>query len=499
MYTIPALVQKDFYKTDHKSQYPKGTTKVYSNLTPRSSRLFKGSSLFDDKIVWFGLQRFVKDFLIDDFNRTFFNLPKEVAVRQYKRRLDTSLGPDAVNVSHVEALHDLGYLPIKIKALPEGSRVNMRVPVLTITNTHPDFFWLTTDLETVLSCELWKPTTVATIAYEYNRVLRKYADETGSPQEFVQFQGHDFSMRGTGNRQDAANSGMGHLLSFTGTDTIPAIDAAELFYNANAESELIGTSVPATEHSVMCMGGKESEIDTFRRLINEVYPTGIVSIVSDTWNFWRVVTEYVRELKEEILARKVNAIGLSKVVLRPDSGDPVKIICGDKDAVPGSPEYKGAIECLWEVFGGTVTDKGYKMLDSHIGLIYGDSITIERAEAILQGLKDKGFASANVVFGIGSYTYQYITRDTLGFAVKATYGEINHVPQEIEKDPITDSGVKKSAKGLVRVEQEGDNFVLYDQQSGSQEITGALETVFVDGRLIKDETFAEIRARLGAL
>lgn len=571
-----APTQKDFYKTGHKPQYPDGTTKVYSNKTPRSDKLFKGSSLWDKKVLTFGIQKVVKEFLIDCFNESFFKQPKEKACARYKRRLDTSLGPNSVDVSHIEALWDLGYLPIRIKAIPEGERVNMRVPLWTITNTLAPFFWLTNDLETGLSTESWKMVTVATIAYEYRRLLDKYAEETGTPVEFVQFQGHDFSMRGMSNRFDAASCGMGHLLSFTGTDTIPAIDAAEDYYNANAEVELVGTSVPATEHSVMCMGGKETEIETFRRLINDVYPCGIVSIVSDTWNFWRVVTEYMTELKDEILARPANAIGLSKVVIRPDSGNPIDIICGSVNVIDMSertsleeaqewmvdqirddvynetpfaehgvnsktgyfrfdgsifkidvefewnrydkqyyfidgcemksceqteltPEQKGALECLWEVFGGTITDKGYRMLDSHIGLIYGDSITIQRAEAILERMKQMGFASGNVVFGIGSYAYQYITRDTFGMAIKATYGEINGVGQEIEKNPITDSGIKKSACGLLRVEKEGDDYVLYDHQTPEQEAQGELRTIFEDGKLLVDESFSTIRARLGAI
>lgn len=246
------LTQKDFYKTDHRRQYPEGTELVYSNFTPRSSRLFKGTKDFDGKIVWFGLQRFIIDFLVEEYN-TFFAMNKEDAVGMYKRRLDTSLGPDSVPLEHIEALHDLGYLPLRIKSLPEGSKVPMKVPVLTIVNTHPEFYWLVNDLETVMSTELWKPTTVATIAYQYRKLLDRYAEETGAPKEFVPLQGHDFSMRGMSGRADAANSGMGHLLSFIGTDTIPAIDAVEYYYNGVNGDELIGCSVPATEHSVTCL------------------------------------------------------------------------------------------------------------------------------------------------------------------------------------------------------------------------------------------------------
>lgn len=525
-----ALNQKDFYKTDHRRQYPDGTELVYSNFTPRSDRLFNGTKDFDGKIVWFGMQRFIKDFLIEEYG-LFFGLPKEMAVSYYKNRLDRSLGPDAVPMDHIEDLHDLGYLPLHIKSLPEGSLVPMRVPVLTIVNTKPEFYWLVNDLETVMSTELWKPTTVATIAYQYRKLLDRYAEETGAPKEFVPLQGHDFSMRGMSGRADAANSGMGHLLSFIGTDTIPAIDGIWQYYNGVSSDEIDGCSVPATEHSVMCMGTKDDEIGTFKRLINDLYPIGIVSIVSDTWDFWKVVTEYVSELKDDIMARQPitdpegNVIVPGKTVIRPDSGDPVKVICGyteseviceegkvyEKLELPltgldqitrhkgkelSEPEVKGAVQCLWDVFGGTITEKGYKVLDEHIGLIYGDSITLDRAERILEGLKAKGFASCNVVFGIGSYTYQFNTRDTFGFAMKATYGEVNGEGREIFKDPITDSGTKKSAKGLLRVEKEDGEFVLYDQQTKEQETMGALQSVFLNGELIVDESFTDIRERL---
>lgn len=285
-------------------------------------------------------------------------------------------------------------------------------------------------------------------------------------------QGHDFSSRGMSGVYDAAQSGVGHLTSFIGTDSVASIDYAEEYYNATG---VVGVSVPATEHSVMCMGTEDSELETFKRLICELYPSGVVSIVSDTWDFWRVITEFTVALKSEILARQPNALGLAKLVFRPDSGDPVKIICGDPDAEVGSPAYKGAVECLWEVFGGTTTDQGYKVLNERVGLIYGDSITLDRAQRILEGLEAKGFASNNLVFGIGSFTYNYLTRDTFGFAVKATWGQVNGVGRELFKDPITDSGVKKSAKGLLRIEGSLNGFTLFDEQTAEQEQGGALK------------------------
>ncbi len=250
-------------------------------------------------------------------------------------------------------------------------------------------------------------------------------------------------------------------------------------------------SVPATEHSVMCMGTQNNEIDTFRRLIEETYPKGIVSIVSDTWDFWKVITEFLPILKEKILARD------GKVVIRPDSGDPVKIICGDPDAPVNTPAYKGAVECLWEIFGGTYTAKNYKLLDEHIGLIYGDSITLERCEAICQQLKAKGFASSNLVFGIGSYTYQYVTRDTFGFAMKATYGEVNGEGRAIFKNPKTDDGTKISAKGLIRLDGTKTAVLsMQDEVSKEVEKSGLLEVVYTDGQLVKETSLGEIRRLL---
>ncbi len=485
---ISPILLKDGYKVGHIFQYPEGTTLVYSNLTPRKSR-----DPEIKEIVFFGMQYFIKEYLIHQFEEGFFKRPKAEVMKEYARRLDNYLGKDSITYKHIGDLHELGYLPLEIKALPEGSLVPMRVPIFTIMNTKPEFFWLTNMLETLLSAIIWKPCTSATTAFVYLRTFTKYAKVTvGDDMSFISWQGHDFSFRGMSGIEDAVMSGAAHLLSFTGTDTIPAIDFLEEYYKADCEKELIGGSVPATEHSVMCMGTQGDEIKTFERLISDVYPTGIVSIVSDTWDFWKVITEFLPELKTKILARN------GKVVIRPDSGDPVKIIIGDKDATPGTPEFKGAIECMWETFGGIITEKGYKLLDGHIGLIYGDSINLERQVEILEGLKQKGFASYNVVLGIGSFTYEYVTRDTFGFAMKATYGEVNGLGRDIFKDPKTDDGTKKSAKGLMQVylDKETGQLALNDQCSWEEEKQGELITVFKNGKLLIDWSLSEIRERL---
>lgn len=480
------VIAIDGYKVDHRRQYPDGTQLIFSNLTARGTR-----RSYTDKMVFFGLQYFIKDFLIDSWNRDFFQQPKDKVIAAFERRINNYLGPNNVGTAHIADLHDLGYLPIKIMALPEGSVYPLKVPCLTIYNTDERFFWLTNYLETILSANVWGMCTSATTAHQYKKILTHYAQETDGSTEFVNWQGHDFSFRGMFGVQAATMSGAAHLLSFTGTDTIPAIDFLEQYYNADSDKELVGGSVAATEHSVMCAGGMENEMETFRRLIEDVYPQGIVSIVSDSWDFWQVMTDFTVKLKDKILARD------GKVVFRPDTGCPVKVICGDPEAQPGSPEFKGAIECLWQVFGGSTTAKGYKILDPHVGLIYGDSITIERAEAICEGLKAKGFASTNVVFGIGSYTYQYVTRDTDGFAVKATFAKVNGVDREIFKAPKTDDGTKRSAKGLVAVfKNTNGEYYLKDQASWDDVVNCELKPVFENGELLVNQSLEEIRLRL---
>lgn len=474
----------DGYKADHRRQYPKGTEFVYSNFTPRQSRV-EGVN----EVIFFGIQYFIKEYLIERWNKGFFQRPKEDVLREYKRRMDNYLGKDAIPCEHIGELHDLGYLPILIKALPEGSLVPIGVPVLTIINTIPEYFWLTNYFETLMSNILWKPITSAITAFQYRKRFEEYAEKTGYDKEFIQWQGHDFSFRGTSGNEDALMSGAGHLLSFTGTDTIPVIDFLERYYNADSDKELVGGSVPATEHSVMSMGDKEGEIDTFKRLITELYPSGIVSIVSDTWDFWKVMTVYLPALKEEVLARD------GRVVIRPDSGNPVDIICG-LDGVSNmvrSYIQKGAYELLWDIFGGTTNKKGYKVLNTKIGMIYGDSITLDRQKQILEKLEAKGFSVSNLVFGIGSYTYEYVTRDTFGFAMKATWGQVNGEAKDIFKDPKTDSGFKKSAKGLLQVYSEKGVLKLKDECTKKEEGQGLLEVVYKDGKLIKETSLSEIR------
>ncbi len=628
------LTMVDFYKVDHISQYPKGqttgTTNVFSNFTPRSARLFNGSSEYDNKIVNFGMQRYAMDYLVNEWNDTFFDRSKSKSVQKYKRRMDNALGKDAVKITQIEALYDLGYLPLVIRSLPEGVRSPIGVPVFTVTNTHDDFFWLVNYIESVTSTETWKAYTMATVAFEFRRTFEKYAELTGADKNFIQFQGHDFSMRGLGNRHEAYTNSISHLACFSGTDTIAAIDGAEDFYFANSDKELVGTSVYASEHATITMNigtyisartkgickiasnlpgrsdewlntdwqsdindciadgikfietqdgsffeiiadwqvknctrmyahknssmdlddledRQQAELQVLKYMITEVYPTGIYSHVSDSYDYWHTLSVTLEKLKDIILAREVNEIGLAKLTIRPDSGNPEKIICGLKiktlniNEIAPTPneltpvkinnyanntiqrdyydgyfynginydwdgkelsdaETKGSLEVLWNIFGGIVNDKGFRVLNPRVGLIYGDSITTVRQEQILKRMMEMGFASDNIIFGIGSYSYQYMTRDSLGFAMKATCGTVDGKLIPIFKDPKTDSGTKKSAKGLLAVNLVDGEYVLKQNCTWAdvKSSDNKLNIVFQDGELKNLTTLDDIRERINS-
>lgn len=508
-HTYLSSILSDSYKQSHYQMYPKGLTKLYSNFTARESRM---PGVND--IVFFGLQYFILEYLIYNFNKSFFQKPKEEVLADHLQTVLPFASVTAPPTEQWAKLHDLGYLPLKIKAVPEGTFVPIGVPMLTVTNTHPDFAWLVNFIETILSTTLWQPITSATIIREFRKLSTYWAKRTGGDLAFVDYQNHDFSMRGMSSLESAMLSGAGHLTGSKGSDTIPASVFLKNYYGSD---EIIAVSVPATEHSVMSCGGKENEIDTFERLL-DTFPAGYLSVVSDTWDLWEVLTVYLPKLKDKVLARD------GKLVIRPDSGNPVDIICGKaNEVIDGKyyystgdpeghqifgnfkrveltePEGKGVIELLWDVFGGTTNKKGYKVLDPHIGAIYGDSITLDRANEICSRLEQKGFCSTNIVFGIGSYTYNYNTRDTFGMAMKATYCEVDGKPKAIFKSPVTDSGEKKSAKGLLAVEYDSSTphkLQLVQEVSWLQESQGELLTVFENGALIRKYTLDDIRERI---
>lgn len=543
MFKINPVLATDSYKLGHMVMYPEGTTKVYSNFTPRSTKHSPIPAKYNDhKIVTFGTQATVAE-LDSLWKQHFFNVPWKTVEEELRTSTAPFVGDSGFEqgIRNFHKLHTLGFLPIRVKALEEGSVVDAKIPMYTIENTLPAFFWLVGYLETYLSQESWKTATVATLARAYRKILTQYATETGVDPSFVDIQAHDFSSRGLSGAMDNAKTGAGHLTSFIGTDSLLAADFVKEFYVKDTDSTLVGVSVPATEHSVMTSGTDIGEYAMFERVI-DMYPTGVVSIVADSYDFWDVMTNFTVKLKDKILARQPDSLGLSKVVFRPDSGDPVDIICGTaipitnwecisnpknypfKLAGPNNPVYqefdvvylgtfysarfklnrdhsayqfdaatpyapeavtpemKGAVDCLWDVFGGTTNEAGYKELNQSVGLIYGDSITMSRADQILSRLKDKGYASNNIVLGVGSYSYQYLTRDTFGFAMKSTYQEVNGQGINIFKDPKTDDGTKKSATGLLQVTKHGQTFTLRDKVSPSEAEEGELRIIYQDGK-----------------
>lgn len=561
----------DSYKLNHVQMYPDNTEYVYSNFTARSAKHFNNSAGTDINFtVFVGLQSMLME-LNDLWVENFFSLPWEEVERKYKRRIKGISGAD-MDVTHAKKLHEIGYLPIQVMALKEGTLTPIGVPYFTVVNTDPSQGWLTNYLEDVFSNGNWKMINNATTAYIMRKIIDEFAEKTGAVKEMTKWLGHDFSFRGMSTWHDGIRNSFSHLTSFTGSDSVVGIDFAEHYYGANVDNELVSGSVPASEHSVACSFGKDGEIDYLDQLLKK-YPTGIFSIVSDTWDFFNFITKVAMERKDVIMARE------GKVVFRPDSGDPADILCGidvlyinsDEDDPsdfdswkylvadhldeefrrnldPLSPhsdesgyfgfegktyhvtyvpnlnrhdktyyyvdywgqslvelcifkevdltnEQKGAVQLLWEQFGGTINEKGYKTLDSHVGLIYGDSITIKKLTEILERLERKGFTSDNVVFGIGSYTYNMSSRDTFGMAMKATYVQIDGEGRAIQKDPATGDGMKKSAKGLLNVFDENGTLVLHDDQP-ELSLDSKLELVYLNGVFMKKTTLSQIRHTL---
>lgn len=560
----------DSYKLSHKFMEPQGTQSIYNNGTARTAKYFKRRFPdFDNKVVVFGIQMYVLNGIMTRWQKGFFERPLEDVMAELEAILLPYIGFDRSKLTHFEELHKLGYLPLCIKSLPEGTAVPIGVPLFTIENTHPAFSWIPNYIESAISAETWKPMEIATAAREFRRLTDKWWDKTVVDHSLKKFADHDFSLRGHANIFSAATCGAGTLTCFNGTDNVPSVVLSRAAMGAH---ENVAASVPASEHSVTTLGinffADDQELGeylTLERLLTQVFPEGLLSYVSDSYDYWRVLTLILPRLKHIIFSRP------GKLVIRPDSGNPVEMVCGtsinvenfdsifdvlhyllspshtktikfdgkfykatdklDFDFIDhgrvkvtealstcgncddlvdfgyleqveidtNAPEFKGSIEVLWDLFGGTVNDKGYKELHPNIGLIYGDGITYERAEAIFRHLEAKGFAASNVVFGIGSFSYAGGTRDDVGFAIKATNATVNGEDIPLFKDPKTDDGTKKSARGLLCVDynEEGE-ITLYQNVSRERASTGLLQTVFKDGKFVKFDSFPEIQARVEA-
>lgn len=486
MFNYNPLLLIDFYKSTHDSQYPVGLTKMVSYYTPRMSRLHDV-----DKVTLFGLQAFIKEYLIDGFNNNFFNRPEEEVAAEYKRVLNATLGKGAYQTDKILHLHRLGYLPIEIAAVPEGTRTAIGVPQIEITNTHPDFVWLVNTIETMLSCSMWHTQISTEVGYRYWQIVKPYwektCDESVNPRRLL----GDFSMRGQHSVESAIKSSAGWNLSFLNTATVPAILWLEDNYNCDCTKEEVAYGAISTEHSVMCsnFAVDGDEITQVRRLLTEIYPNHSFSMVSDSYDYWNLVDNILPQLKEEILAHN------GCISIRGDSGNPVEVVTR-------------TVFHLWDIFGGTVNSKGYKVLDPHVKAIYGDSITPQRCETIYQILEENGFAISNVVLGVGSFSmmcleemdedfdvrYSPYTRDTFGIAVKATYVEDkNGNPIMIYKQPKALSW-KRSQKGCCIVAADGQSYTdghTWDEVC--EDYNNALSIVFRNGHMIKQYTLAEVR------
>jgi nicotinamide phosphoribosyltransferase len=498
----------DVYKLGHPKQYYEGTNLVVSNFTPRNFSYARrvGGDDVPEYMMFFGLQYAIKEYLINSWKDSFFNQNRDKVISKYTRRVANTIGKgnEEFVVNCMEELWYLGYLPIEIKALPEGAHVPAGVPLFTVENTDPEFYWLTNYIETILSCVVWPMCNAASLSEQYYILSKNYGLVTGASEEYwLPFANHNFSMRGMRGLEDAVISGAAHLLFSLGTDTTPAIDFLEDYYNAVSDVAPIGVSVNATEHAtttqlIKYFGSEEKSLE---HIITHLYPSGIVSYVADSEDYFKVIAEILPKLKDKILARTPDRNGIPPcLTIRPDSSPktPLEIIVGDQFAIRDSYEYFGTLELLWNTFGGTIvtgsTGKQYKLLDSHVRIIYGEAISLEMAEMIYSRMERLGWCVGNVFFGVGSWAFlESSSRDSYGLAMKATYSEINGVPYELQKTPKT-SSFKKSHKGLLRVEKDPvKGYVVYDQQTKKQAASGELKTVFKDGILIKDCNFEDIR------
>lgn len=486
LYNINPMLLIDFYKAVHAEMLPTKITKSVSYFTPRMSRVRRWN-----KVVMFGLQGFVKTYLIDYFNERFFERPIDEVISEYERIMDASLGKGVYGLQKIKDLHALGYLPIEIWALPEGTKVPMHVPMFCITNTHDDFAWLPQALESLISAEAWHPMLAATVGSTYRDIVNKFYDETCDDSVSRNKALGSFDFRGEECTDSAIKAAAGWCLSFVNTATVPVIPYLEKLYNCDCTKESVAFGSPSTEHAVMCSNYAVDgdEVTLLKRLLTEIYPDTSFSAVLDSYDYWNVIDNVLPQIKPEIMMHN------GCMLMRGDSGDCIEVVT--------KTVFK-----LWDEFGGTINSKGYKVLDPHVKAIYGDSITIQRCERIYEILKDNGFAASNVALGVGSFSFQCVeedgilkpfTRDTFSSCIKATYCEIDHKPYPIFKNP-KEGGFKKSQKGCCLVYKNDNGELCYKDEYTWKEVScnskQELKAIFRNSELLIDDSLANIRNRL---
>jgi len=454
------LLNTDSYKTSMFKQYPAGTTGVYSYIESRGGRY--------DETVFFGLQAFIKEYLLDPITQADIDVADEIL---------TAHGEpfNRAGWEYILRQHK-GYLPVVIRAVPEGTVVPVKNVLATIENTDPECFWLTTYLETALLRAVWYPTTVATQSKAIKKIILDYLEKTGDPTS-IDFKLHDFGARGVSSMESAGIGGAAHLVNFMGSDTITGILYAREYYNAG----IAGFSIPAAEHSTITSWGRDNEVKAYENMLTQfAKPGSIVAIVSDSYDVFNAVDKlWGEELRQQIIDSGAT------VVIRPDSGDPL-IIC------------RQLIQKLAAKFGTTTNDKGFRVLNN-VRLIQGDGVNEHTIRMILGDFLVHGFSADNIAFGMGGALLQQLDRDTQKFAMKCSSAEINGEWVDVQKDPITDSG-KKSKAGRVQLWKTGNEWSsAVDQPKGWFDkgfgpFEPMLQEVFRDGKLITDMTFEQVRS-----
>jgi nicotinamide phosphoribosyltransferase len=465
MYNNNILTLTDSYKTSHWKQYPKGTSKVYSYLESRGGKF--------NNTMFYGLQYFIKQYLSGQ-------VVTEEKIQRAKKFWDAHLGPNHFNESgwrHILDKHN-GHLPVRIKAVPEGTVVKTGNVLVTVENTDPEVPWLTNFLESIL-LQVWYPTTVGTLSREVKKNLISYLKKTTSynPEEIsgvVAFMLHDFGFRGVSSVESSGLGGSSHIINFMGTDTVSAILFAQEFYNTENP---LAFSIPASEHSTITSWGEPFEVKAMENMLDS-YPTGLVACVSDSFDIIRACRDYWgTALRDKILSRD------GRLVIRPDSGDPVQTL-------------KQIFHILWDKFGGTTDDKGFKVLDPHVRVIQGDGVNFESISDICDMMIEEGFSIENIAFGMGGALLQKVDRDTQKFAFKCSSITINGEEAEVRKNPIeiNEKGervqsFKKSKAGRLKL-VNGQTVEHSHDEDGDE-----LVEVFLNGKVMKEWTFEEVRER----
>ncbi len=458
MNSINPILNTDSYKPSHYLQYPPGTEYVFSYIESRGGE-------YPQTLV-FGLQMFLKEYLSKPIT--------QADIDQAEQFLKAHGEPfNKAGWQRLLEKHN-GYFPVRIKAVPEGTVVPVLSPMVTVENTDPEFYWITSYIETALLRAVWYPTTVATVSWSIKQIIREYLQQTGD-ESGLPFKLHDFGARGVSSFESAAIGGAAHLVNFMGSDTISGILALQQYYNVIG---MPAFSVPAAEHSSITSWGRENEVSAYRNMVQQFAKPGtLFAVVSDSYDIFAACDMWGTELKQEVIDSG------AVLIIRPDSGEPATVVTA-------------VVRRLDKHFGSVVNSKGYKVLNN-VRVIQGDGINESSIRGILLNLTIAGYSADNVAFGMGGALLQHSNRDTQKFAMKASAARINGKWIDVWKDPVTDSG-KRSKKGRVTlIEKNTEYQTVREEDVGSFVLQGWTETlipVWENGVLLKDWTLDEIRA-----